>query len=82
MNLLEKLQPCADVRLDLEAQLDRTTLTLREIMALDRGSVIKLSRAAGESLDVIIGGVHIGQGEMVVAQQAISIRIAELREEH
>lgn len=81
MNSFETLQPYGDVRIDFEAQLDRTTLTLREIMALDRGSVIKLSRSAGENLDVVIGGVRIGEGEMVVAQQTVAIRIAEIREE-
>lgn len=81
MTSLDNIQSCIDVWIDVEAQLDRTVLTLRQIMDLDRDSLIKLSRSVDENLDVLVGGTHIGQGEMVVAQETISIRIAEFREE-
>jgi flagellar motor switch protein FliN len=81
MTSLDNIQSCIDVWIDVEAQLDRTVLTLRQIMDLERDSLIKLSRSVDENLDVLIGGAHIGQGEMVVAQETISIRIAEFREE-
>ena len=45
-----------DVPLDVEVELDRRILTVRQILELDRGSVIRMNRSAGENLDVRIGG--------------------------
>jgi flagellar motor switch protein FliN len=81
MTCLENLQPYSDVPIDFEAELDRTALTLRQILELDQNSLIRLSRPAGENLDIFIGGAHIGQGEIAVADESAAIRIAELREE-
>ena len=82
MASVENFQPYADVLIDVEAEIDRTVLTLRQILELDQNSLIRLSRSSGENIDVFIGGAHVGQGEIVVADEAVVIRIAELREEH
>ncbi|MBV9761642.1 MAG: FliM/FliN family flagellar motor switch protein [Acidobacteriaceae bacterium] len=81
MDSLEKLQLYDDVWIDFEAQLGRTSLTLRQILDLDRGSVVLLPRSGSEDLDLLIGGVPVGQGE-ILAQQALSVRITGFREEH
>ena len=81
MTALESFQAHGDISIDVEVEIDRTALTLRQILELDRNSVIKLSRSAGENIDVFIGGAHVGQGEIVVADEAVGVRIAELREE-
>jgi len=78
---LENLQPHADVWIDVEAEIDRTVLTLRQILELDENSLIKLPRSAGENIDFFIGGALVGQGEIVVADEGVAIRIADLREE-
>jgi flagellar motor switch protein FliN len=78
---LETLQSHADVPIEVEAELDRTVLTVRQILELDQESIIRLSRSAGEHIDLFIGGAHVGQGEIVVAGETVGIRIAELREE-
>jgi flagellar motor switch protein FliN len=81
MTALENFQAHGDVSIDVEVEIDRTALTLRQILELDQNSLIKLSRTADENIDVFIGGAHIGRGEIVVAGKVVTIRIAELREE-
>ncbi|HTU46093.1 MAG TPA: FliM/FliN family flagellar motor C-terminal domain-containing protein [Bryobacteraceae bacterium] len=77
----EILQSQADVWIDVEVEIDRTALTLRQILELSPNSLIRLSRLAGENADVFIGGAHVGQGEILVSDEAVTVRIAELREE-
>ena len=77
----ENLQSDADIWVDVEFEIDRTALTVRQILELNQNSLIKLSHSAGENLDVLVGGAHVGQGEIVVADESVAVRIAELREE-
>jgi flagellar motor switch protein FliN/FliY len=81
MDALVSFQAHGDVPIDVEVEIDRTALTLRQILELDPNSLIKLSRSAGENIDVFIGGAYVGKGEIVVADEAVTVRIAELREE-
>lgn len=81
MTALENFQAHGDVPIDVEVEIDRTALTLRQILELEQNSLIKLSRSADENIDVFIGGAHVAQGEIVVAGKVVTVRIAELREE-
>jgi flagellar motor switch protein FliN len=80
MNSLDSLGSYGDVWIDLESEIGRTALTVRQILELDRNSLIKLPRSAGENIDVWMGGVHVGQAEIIVSHGAAAVRIAELRE--
>ena len=52
-----------DVPLPINVELDRRILTLRQVLSLDVDSVLKMSRSAGENLDLLIGGALVGFGE-------------------
>jgi flagellar motor switch protein FliN/FliY len=71
----------ADVGVEIDAELDRRTLTVRDILRLDVGSVIKMSRSAGENLDVLIGGVLVCFGEIVVTETTTGVRITDFKHE-
>jgi len=77
----EELAFYLDVPLDVEIELDRFTATVRDILALRAGSVIRLNRPAGENLDVRIGGEVVGLGEIVAQSSGTGIRITELRQD-
>jgi|SRR5579875_2518073 len=81
MTSLETLHAHADLSIDIAAEIDRTVLTVRQILELDHDSLVRLSRPAGDTIDVLIGGACIGQGEIVVEGERIAVRLAELREE-
>jgi flagellar motor switch protein FliN/FliY len=70
-----------DLQLDIEAELARTTLTLRQILALDSDSIIELPQTASERINVMVGGAPVARGAIVPVAGTIAVRIGELREE-
>lgn len=67
----------SDVPLDVSVELDRRILTMREVLALERGSVVRLTRSAGENIDITIGGTLVGFGEIVIIEDSMGVRITD-----
>jgi flagellar motor switch protein FliN/FliY len=74
-------QHFAEVPLEVEAQLDRKVLTVRELLGLDTGSVIRLNRSAGENIDLLIGGSLVAFGEIVIFEEVLGVRITDFKTE-
>jgi flagellar motor switch protein FliN/FliY len=66
---------------DLEAELDRKLMTVREILELEVGDVVWLTRSAGENLDLLIGGTLVGFGETVIIESTMGVRITDFNSE-
>jgi flagellar motor switch protein FliN len=81
MSPLEEVAPLADVPVEIEVELDRRLMRASEVIGLDTGSVIGTSRSAGENIDIYIGGVLCGSGEIVVIENTLGVRITDFREE-
>lgn len=77
MKTLDEIGHCGDIPLDLLVELDRKTMTVREILAMDRGNVIKMNRSAGENLDIVVGGALLAFGEVVIIESLMGIRITD-----
>ena len=79
---VEKLLPdysgLLDMEIVFEADLGRVDMTLKEILKLEKGSVIDLQKAAGESVDVYINGRIVGKGEVMVYEKNLAIRLNEV----
>jgi flagellar motor switch protein FliN/FliY len=78
----EKLIPDYSGLLDMdiifEADLGRVDMSLKEILKLEKGSVIDLQKPAGESVDVYINGRIVGKGEVMVYEKNLAIRLNEV----
>ena len=81
MNPQEEIAPLGEVRISIEVELDRREVSAREVLALEEGSVIGTSRSAGENIDIYIGGVLCGSGEIVVIENTLGVRITDFRDE-
>jgi flagellar motor switch protein FliN/FliY len=79
MTPIEEIAQFLDVPLEMNVELDRRLLTMREVMEFDVGSIVPLTRSAGENLDIRIGGELIGTGEIVVSETATGVRITDFR---
>ena len=77
MTTIEEIGHFSDVPLDVLVELDRKILTVREILALDKGSVIKMNRSAGENLDVVVSGALLAFGEIVIIESSMGVRITD-----
>jgi len=73
----EELALILDVPMDVDVELDRRIMTVRQILALELGSVIRMNRSAGENLDVRVGGSLLGFGEIVVNEATTGIRLTD-----
>ena len=67
-----------DVQMGVTAELGRTRMTVRDLLALTPGAVVELDRAAGSPIDVLVNGTLIARGEVVVIDEEFGIRIVEI----
>lgn len=81
MTPMEEIAGFVDVPLSIEVELGRPLLKLRDILDLEAGSVVGLARAAGENIDVRVGGALIGYAEIVVTENAAAVRITDFKAE-
>jgi flagellar motor switch protein FliN len=67
-----------DVNMEVTAELGRRRLKVRDIIALQPGSVVELDRAAGSPVDVLVNGALVWHGEVVVVDEEFGIRVSEI----
>ncbi len=67
-----------DVPLQITVELGQATRTIRELLEIGQGSLLHLSRHAGEPVDVLVNGQAIAKGEVVVIDENFGIRVTEV----
>ena len=67
-----------DVPVALSLEVGRTRMAIRNLLQLNRGSVIELERGAGEPLDVYVNGTLIAHGEVVVINDRFGVRLTDV----
>ncbi len=67
-----------DLALPVAIELGRTRMSVQEVLALGRGSVIQLERLAGEPIDVFVGDRRFAEGEVVVVGEQFGVRITRI----
>jgi flagellar motor switch protein FliN len=73
-----KIDMLMDLSLPVSIELGRTSLPLRDILALQRGSVVEFEKLASEPVDILINGKKMAEGEVVVIEKHFGIRITSL----
>ena len=81
MTAHEEIAHLADVPIDVDVELGRKTMRVRDILALAPGSVVQMMRSAGENIDILAGGKLIGSGEIVIIEESFKVRITDFVEE-
>ena len=77
MTPIEEIAHCSDVPMQVDVELDRKVMSIREILLLETGSVIKMTRSAGENIDILVGGALVGFGEIVIIESSMGVRITD-----
>lgn len=67
-----------DVDMEVTVQLGAVRLSIRELLALQPGSVVELDRAAGAAVDVMVNGRLLAKGDVVVIDEELGVRITEI----
>ncbi len=73
-----QLNVLMDLPLVVSIELGRTKMSGKDLLHLDRGSVIELDGLAGEPVDVLVDDRKIAEGEVVVIGESLGVRITRL----
>ncbi len=69
------------VPLDVSVEIGRTKKLVRDILELNKGSLVVLNKLAGEQVDVFVNGQCIAKGDVVVVEDNFGVRITEILQE-
>lgn len=67
-----------DVNLQFTVELGRTQMPVKNVLELQKGSVVELDRVAGEPVDIFVNEHLMARGEVVVVDDKFGVRITEL----
>ena len=80
--IVDEDSPDLDVILDipvaLTIEVGSTSITIKNLLQLNQGSVLELDRLAGEPLDVLVNGTLIAHGEVVVVNDKYGIKMTDV----
>src|SRR3954451_6882201 len=75
---VQSLDFILDIPLKVTVELGRSKMAIREILQLAQGSVVELSKFAGEPLEVLVNEKLIARGEVVVVNEKFGIRLTDI----
>ena len=67
-----------DIPLEISVELGRTKMLINELLKLGQGSVIELSKLAGETLEILANQKLVARGEVVVVNEKYGVRLTEI----
>ena len=75
---VQSLDFILDIPLKVTVELGRSKMSVRDILQLSQGSVVELSKLAGEPLEVLVNDKLIARGEVVVVNEKFGIRLTDI----
>ena len=72
------LELILDIPLKVTVELGRTKMVVNELLNLGQGSVIELSKLAGEPLEVLVNNKLVARGEAVVVNEKFGVRLTDI----
>ena len=74
----QSLDIVLDIPVSLSMELGRTKMSIRELLQLSQGSVVKLDRPANSPLDILVNGCLIARGDVVIVNERYGVRITDI----
>jgi len=75
---LANLELLLDVPLAVTVELGRTKMMVRDLLRLGHGSVVELTKMAGEPLDILVNGKPVARGEAVMVNDRFGVRLTDV----
>lgn len=67
-----------DIPLRVTVELGRTKMMVNELLNLGQGSVVELSKLAGEPMEVFVNDKLVARGEAVVVNEKFGVRLTDV----
>jgi flagellar motor switch protein FliN len=74
----ENLEFILDIPLRVSVELGRTKMMVRDLLQLGQGSVIELTKLAGEPMEIYVNDKLIARGEVVVVNEKFGVRLTDI----
>lgn len=74
----ERLARILDIPLRLTVELGRTKILVQDLLELHKGSVVELSKLAGEPLEILVNDKVVARGEVVVVNEKFGVRLTDI----
>ena len=74
----KNLDMILDIPLKVSVELGRTKMVVSELLNLGQGSVIELSKLAGEPMEVLVNDKVVARGEAVVVNEKFGVRLTDI----
>jgi flagellar motor switch protein FliN/FliY len=67
-----------DIPLEVSVELGRTRMVINDLLQLGQGSVIELTKLAGEPLEILVNNKLVARGEVVVVNEKFGVRVTDI----
>ena len=67
-----------DVQMNVAVELGRTTMQIRDVLALGPGSIVELDKHSSEAVEVVVNNKVVARGEVVVIDENFGVRVTEI----
>ena len=74
----KSLEFILDIPLQLTVELGRTKMLVKDVLQLNQGAVVELTKLAGEPLDVFVNSKLVARGEAVVVNEKFGVRLVDI----
>jgi flagellar motor switch protein FliN/FliY len=74
----ENLDLLLDIPLEITIELGHTKMLINDLLKLGQGSVIELTKEAGDTLEILANNRLIAKGDVVVVNKKYGIRLTEV----
>ncbi|NKB98019.1 MAG: flagellar motor switch protein FliN [Pseudomonadales bacterium] len=74
----KNLEVVLDIPVKLSMEVGNTNISIRKLLQLSKGSIVELTRSAGEPLDVLVNGTLVATGEVVVVNEKFGVRLLDV----
>ena len=67
-----------DIPLEVVVELGRSKVLINELLQMTKGSIVELSKLAGEPMDIFVNGKIFARGEVVVVNEKFGVRLTDI----
>ena len=67
-----------DIPLEVSVELGRTRMLINDLLQLGQGSVVELTKLAGEPMEIFVNGRLFARGEAVVVNEKFGVRLTDV----
>lgn len=67
-----------DIPLEVTVELGRTRMIINDLLKLGQGSVIELTKLAGEPMEILVNQKLVARGEVVVVNEKFGVRLTDI----